>query len=117
MSEPDNTFPRLMIVGRYSLLEPETLNSDGACSILRTNTRLDAGNLNMTLADTVIDGFLKKISTSAGNNNCTTTLSLDQSGGAYVSFTIQANSKGELIWDNRKKFWRIIDEKNLTKNL
>ena len=118
MSEPNfGEFPRLTIMPRYSLLEPELLSSDGPLSLFRTVSILISGTTFMTLGDSLIDGFVKRIQTQGSSVNTTVICSLNQAGGNFVSFTIGGNGKCELLWDNESSFWRIFDQKNLTKNL
>lgn len=98
----------------FPLAEPESLSADGAISLLSYMTEL-SGNVTMTLADGLVDCCLKSIQTQGGAN-ATITCSMDQSGGAYVGFSLGANNKALLIWDDPGEFWGILDSKGLTKN-
>ncbi len=100
--------------GFYPGNEPESLSSNGAINLSSYLTEL-SGNLTMTLANGVPNQF--KFLNSQGGSNSTITCSLDQSGGAYVGFSLGSNNKALLIWDQDAGYWAILDTKGLTKNL
>lgn len=110
----------LSIIGNYYVpiypkLEEENLILDGTISLLSHSTRLDVPSSgSMTMADGAIQGIYKRIF-SDNASPATIICSLDQSVSAYVSFTLAKNGKFVGIWD-RSGFWRITEEKLLTRN-
>jgi hypothetical protein len=118
MTEPNYLeIPRLFIIPVYTLLEPELLSADGSISLLRNTTIMTSGTTAMTLADSIFDGFIKRIQTQGSSVNTTITCNLNQSEDLYVSVSISGNGKLEMIWDSEGGFYRIFDQKNITKNL
>ena len=100
----------------YPKGEEENLILDGAISLNSHSTRLDVPSSgSMTMADGAIQGIHKRIF-SDNASDATITCSLDQSVSAYVSFTLAKNGKFVGIWD-KSGFWRITEEKLLTRNL
>ena len=115
MTEPNQQFGEfLYYVNFFPKGEPEFLSSDGALS-LNTYMSSLSGNVDMTLANG-IKGSINKLILTQGGANATITCSLDQTVDAYVSFSLGANNKAHLVWDQKESFWAIIDGKGLTKN-
>lgn len=100
---------------RWPTGEAEDLSANGSINLTSSFTNI-SGNVSMTLADGLYDQQIKFLNTQGGAI-VVVTLTLDQSGGDWVSFSLGANNKARLLWDKHNDYWVIMESKGLTKNL
>lgn len=94
----------------------EILSANGAINLNAYSTRLTKGSQqDMTLADATVDGLCKVIRTKS-DTPATITCALDQSGSAYVSFSMLASGRVNISWLQPENYWDLSDYKEITLN-